>query len=250
MMKEANPDRFVFIGSNEREEATYKLVCDEWYREPAGLTDEEYVDFCVNFCLEHKIDVFVPRRRLELVSLAHERFNAIGVKLLVDKNGMLIKTLDDKAETYKLFAGFLPDYVPQYRIAHSYAEFLEMYSELTAKGKRVCYKLIKDEGACSFRIIDDSIKGDGAIMKTPGSKLTLETAKKILSLLDMICRPETADKSEETELLPEAGDGINGSVSEETSVPDMLREYKKLRDEGVITNEEFEAKKAQLLGLQ
>ena len=35
----------------------------------------------------------------------------------------------------------------------------------------------------------------------------------------------------------------------ETSSADELRKYKQLLDEGVITEEEFEAKKKQLLGL-
>ena len=76
-----------------------------------------------------------------------------------------------------------------------------------------------------------------------------KTAKKILSLLDMICRPETVEKPGETGLLPETDMSVNDTAGEEKSVPDMLREYKKLLDEGVITAEEFEAKKAQLLGL-
>lgn len=76
-----------------------------------------------------------------------------------------------------------------------------------------------------------------------------KTAKKILSLLDMICRPEKAGKPAEERLLPEGDASVNETSEEDKSVPDMLREYKKLLDEGVITIEEFEAKKAQLLGL-
>ena len=77
-----------------------------------------------------------------------------------------------------------------------------------------------------------------------------KTAKKILSLLDMICRPESPEKTDEAGLLPKTDTSLNDTSGEEISVPDMLREYKKLLDEGVITGEEFEAKKAQLLGLQ
>ena len=77
-----------------------------------------------------------------------------------------------------------------------------------------------------------------------------KTAKKILSLLDMISRPEKEEDPGETGLLPEADAYADDTAGEEKSVPDMLREYKKLLDEGVITSEEFEAKKAQLLGLR
>jgi hypothetical protein len=37
---------------------------------------------------------------------------------------------------------------------------------------------------------------------------------------------------------------------DEYSVPGLIREYAKLRDEGLISAEEFELKKQQLLGLE
>lgn len=62
---------------------------------------------------------------------------------------------------------------------------------------------------------------------------------------DMITQRESAVDAGEEIQTPITG---NGSVAAD-SVPDQLREYKKLMDEGIITEEEFEAKKAQLLGL-
>ncbi len=40
-----------------------------------------------------------------------------------------------------------------------------------------------------------------------------------------------------------------GSIRAEKSVADQIREFSKLKDEGIITQEEFDAKKRQLLGL-
>ena len=41
----------------------------------------------------------------------------------------------------------------------------------------------------------------------------------------------------------------SAAPSETGSVTDEIREYKKLLDEGIITQEEFDAKKKQLMGL-
>ena len=68
----------------------------------------------------------------------------------------------------------------------------------------------------------------------------LETAKKLMGELDMLIK-----KSSET--------GSNSNVSEvqtETiSAADEIRKFKGLLDDGIITQEEFDAKKKELLGL-
>lgn len=78
-------------------------------------------------------------------------------------------------------------------------------------------------------------------------KRSAKTAKQILLLLQMICKGEDASKAA-VEQVPVQEESQAGQPLDE-NVPEMLREYKKLLDDGVITEEEFEAKKAQLLGL-
>lgn len=62
-------------------------------------------------------------------------------------------------------------------------------------------------------------------------------AQQILSMLQVICS-QCADDMEERKV-----------ETSELSVMDEIRKYKKLLDEGIITDEEFRAKKAQLLNL-
>lgn len=78
-------------------------------------------------------------------------------------------------------------------------------------------------------------------------KRSEKTAKQILMLLQMICKGNEVKAAEELPAAVSEAAGIAGSGTE--NVPELLREYKKLLDEGVITEEEFEAKKAQLLGV-
>ncbi len=109
---------------------------------------------------------------------------------------------------------------------------------------------LKDEGARDIYI--HILNNDKVYTDSDKYVRASKTAKKILSLLDMICRPEEEKKEKEAEtsgLLPGGQEEANVSAAGGDSVPDMLREYKKLLDEGVITKEDFEKKKEKLLDL-
>ncbi|MGN0537638.1 MAG: ATP-grasp domain-containing protein, partial [Acutalibacteraceae bacterium] len=182
MMKEHN--ELTFIGSSSNPLAIYSRACDEWYEEKDGMTGEDYVNFCLEFCQEHEIDIFVPRRHLVSVVQNSERFEKLGVRLFADTNSELIKILDNKQETYHYFAEHFPSCVPEYHIAHSLDEFMSFYYQMQTPNTRVCYKLTIDEGARSFRVIDDRIETSIGLLERPGSKVTLSSAKKILENYD------------------------------------------------------------------
>ena len=73
--------------------------------------------------------------------------------------------------------------------------------------------------------------------RSPAYKKAFFNAQQILSMLQVICS-QCADDVEE-----------NKVETSEPSVIDEIRKYKELWDEGIITDEEFRAKKAQLLNL-
>ena len=184
MIKKGEPGKYTVIGSNEKSTSVYQCACDEWYAEPAGVSDDEYVSFCLDFCREHSVDIFAPRKGLLAISRAHEKFEELGVRLLVDPNHEIISMLEDKIATYDFLKNVVPEYIPEYRKISSLDEFLEAYEDLSERHPRICYKLIEDEGARSFRVIDDEIESIRGVLEKPGSKITLEAAKKVLSLYD------------------------------------------------------------------
>lgn len=184
LIRDANSN-FQFVGSSKNDYAIYKLACDEWYREPEKISDNDYVDFCLNFCREHAVDIFVPRRNLTAVAQRLDAFKNIGVKVLVGKNAQLMKILDDKIATYEFIsAGGLSEIIPAYRIAKSFDEFTAAYDALKTSDNRICYKLVADEGALTFRVIDDSIENISALHNMPNMKVTRAAAEKILSSYD------------------------------------------------------------------
>lgn len=181
LIRAGNPD-FKFVGTNKNDYAIYKLACDEWHREPVKISAGDYVDWCVEFCREHSVDVFIPRRFLTEIAKRVDEFG--NVKVLVG-DGRLMKILDDKISTYEFFsAGGLSEIVPPYKVAASFDEFVAAFDALKTPTNRVCYKLAADEGALTFRVIDDAIEKISALHNMPNMKVTFAAAKKILAGYD------------------------------------------------------------------
>lgn len=184
MMKEKEPNRFTFVGTSTNSYAIYKEACDEFYAERHDVGDREYLDFCLEFCKEHHIDIFVPRHNIVQIIQNADEFEKIGVRLLGETNSDIVAILDDKFMTYKHIESILPDRVPDMRIAHNISEFGEFVKDLSKQHKRVCYKLSADEGARSFRVIDDEIENIRNLYNKPGNKITMEAALKTLDGYD------------------------------------------------------------------
>ncbi len=151
LMKDNKDEEIVIVGSNEQIDSIIQKVCDEWYQD-SPLTGIEYVDYCVDFCKEHNIDVFVPRRLMIDISRNIEKFNAIGVKVMVDDYS-IIKLLNDKAAAYDYFRGVEGLHIPEYYIANTAEQFAGAYKTLKEKYDQVCVKFVKDEGGMSYRRI-------------------------------------------------------------------------------------------------
>ena len=182
LIRDANPN-FYFIGTNKNDYAVYKLACDEWHREPEKISDSDYVDFCLEFCRAHAVDIFIPRRNLTAIAQRLDDFG--NVKVLIGRDAHLMKILDDKVATYEFIAaGGLDEIVPPYRIATTFDEFNAAYDALKTSINRICYKLTADEGAVTFRVIDDSIENISALHNMPNMKVTRSAAQKILSRYD------------------------------------------------------------------
>ena len=183
LMRRGTEEALVIIGSNSNPQAVYRRVCDEWYPDKE-MEPLAYVDFCLDFCTAHAVDVFVPRRGLVAIASQAARFEAMGVRLLLEKNAPMVEMLEDKAQTYAYFRSRIPEMIPDYRVTHDLIEFREACEELTSASGRLCYKLCVDEGARSFRVLDENIESAQALYAKPGTKVTRRAAEAILSGYD------------------------------------------------------------------
>ncbi|OLS40359.1 ATP-grasp domain-containing protein [Bacillus sp. MRMR6] len=162
-MIRANEDgrRFVIYGTHSNPDALYLQNCDYAFTEPEG-SDEEYIQFCLDFCEQHKIDIFIPRKANVLISKRISDFEAKGVKVLVCPDSELMETLDNKAAAYHSFqskelAGNRIFSIPDYYVVNNIEEFKQAYNSLKKLGHNVCFKPVIGEGASGFRVIKDKI---------------------------------------------------------------------------------------------
>ena len=110
-------------------------VCEEWYQEPV-LKGEQYVSFCLDFCREHNIDVFMPRREMVSVSKYKDRFTDAGIKVMVD-DYKYVSILNQKDKAYDFFREHSIGIIPDYYIATNVDHFKEAYEKLLQKYKWV-----------------------------------------------------------------------------------------------------------------
>lgn len=178
LMRENNPDLHV-TGSNENEYSVIKSVCDEWYQEPV-LKDEKYVDFCLGFCKEHGIEVFMPRREMLKISEYRKRFEDAGVKVMMDDYD-IVSILNHKEAAYEFFRNNEIGKVPDYYIVTTLADFKIAYEKLKSKYEQVCFKFSRDEGGKSFRLVDNQRKGYAALFKKQNTRMTLDDVLDALS---------------------------------------------------------------------
>lgn len=173
LMKEDKEEQVYVIGSNKQADSVIQKVCDEWYEEP-DIGGEEYVEYCLSFCKEHQVDVFVPRRLMVLISENKERFTRLGVKLMVD-DYQVISFLNDKAATYDYFSKCEGLHIPDYFIVNTVEQFKEAYEKLQKKYDRICMKFVKDEGGMSFRKIVDKVDSFKSLRMYVGNEAPYDT---------------------------------------------------------------------------
>lgn len=182
LLRQDNLDAYI-IGSNENEYSVIKNGCDEWYQEPV-LKDDEYVEFCLDFCKKHDVDFFLPRRGMLKISEQKSRFEEIGVKVMMDDYS-IVSTLNHKERAYEFFKENNIGIVPDFYIVKTVDEFKKSYEKLLEKYKQVCFKFERDEGGKSFRLIDNNRKGYAALFKKQNTRMTLDDVLDALSERDV-----------------------------------------------------------------
>lgn len=155
LIKQDENIHFYVIGSSTNPDSVVKEVCDEWYSEYDGQDEDGYISFCLDFCSEHNIDIFLPRRNQLMISKHKPDFEKAGIKVLVDDYEK-IYLFHDKAAAYQLFTQKNIGIVPEYRITKNSSEFAAAFEELSKRHDKLCIKFTSDEGGESFRIVETS----------------------------------------------------------------------------------------------
>jgi carbamoylphosphate synthase large subunit len=89
--------RYHLVHSSSNPFTVAKLACDTWIDEPQGITGDKYLQWCVVFCQENAIDIFVPGKEATLLSSHYNDFAAIGTRMLLAASADTLSLLHDKS---------------------------------------------------------------------------------------------------------------------------------------------------------
>lgn len=183
---------YYVIGSNYRDNCVYRTNADVFYKEPM-IYGDEYVDWCLDFCYKHNVDVFVPRKGMSEIVHRIEEFDALGVKVMCERNKEMFDILNSKSKTAEYFKQLNIVSVPEYRLATTASEFKSACDSLEQSYSDLCMKYDCDEGGTSYK----RIRRKGMSM----NRFTEADAYSI-SIEEAICCMATVDSFKPMVIMP------------------------------------------------
>lgn len=174
----------IFCTNNNQDSVLFEIA-DHYELEPIIEDDEEYIKYCLDFCLKNKIEVFIPNyKKLLVLAKNVSRFLAQGTKVLLTDNYELMDTLVDKVNSYESFKKHNICATPDYFIANNAEEFKLAYEKLSDLGHQVCFKPRHSIGGMGFRVISEKAESFTALGGYINANIMFEQAYKILSKVD------------------------------------------------------------------
>ncbi|AZN36951.1 ATP-grasp domain-containing protein [Iodobacter ciconiae] len=126
----------------------------EYVIEPSGLQGEAYLAWCLQFCLDQAITIFIPGKEAVLIGAEHERFAQQGTRVLAVAAPDVLTLINDKAAFYRAID--LPLTPPAaFRVIETAAEFEAAYQELKQDHSKLCIKPSKSVFGLGFAVIEE-----------------------------------------------------------------------------------------------
>lgn len=165
LIREADTEgRFTIIHSNANRHAPAARLAHEFHVEPTGLKGDAYVDWCMAFCRDQRIDIFVPGREATTLAAEHARFADIGTRVLSAAPPDMLKLVHDKARFYA--ETVLPEApVAEFRAFRNLAEFDAAYADLRPRHAKLCVKPSHGIYGLGFAIVDEERSSAALLMK-------------------------------------------------------------------------------------
>lgn len=156
LIREADTDkRFHLIYSNPNPYATASRVAHEFHIEPTGLARDDYIAWCLEFCLRHEVDIFIPGKESTALAGAHARFAAQGTRVLSAAAETVLELMHDKARFYATVE--LPEAPPaDFRPFENLAQFDAAHAELRPLHATLCVKPSQSVYGLGFGVLDEA----------------------------------------------------------------------------------------------
>jgi biotin carboxylase len=161
--------------SNTHPHALASVAADDYFLEPTKLNGQEYIDWCLAFCQEHQLAIFIPGKEAALISAESARFAAQGTRVRSVAQPHILHLLHDKARFYDTVD--LPLTPPaQFRIVETIAQFDAAYAQLRANHAKLCIKPAVSVYGLGFAVIDE---------ERDSAQLLMQGAQYHVSLADL-----------------------------------------------------------------
>lgn len=153
------------FGTHKQMDSPVLAACDVIEPEvDESIIGSAYIDWALDFCTRHAIDVFIPRLHLDTISAAREKFTAIGVAVVAGPASPSA-LLEDKAAAYAdaIAAGLA---VPPYAVVTTAEQLTTAYEDLVPLGP-VCIKPVNGVGGAGFRVLSTEPRTLEELLDTP-----------------------------------------------------------------------------------
>lgn len=164
LIREADTEgRFTLIHSNANRHTPAARIAHAFHGEPTGLAPDAYVDWCVDFCRTHRIDIFVPGREATTLAAHHARFEALGTRVLSAATPQKLQLVHDKAGFYA--ETHLPQApVAEFRRFENLAAFDAAWAELRPRHAKLCIKPSRGIYGIGFAVVDEERSSAALLM--------------------------------------------------------------------------------------
>ena len=188
-------DSLYIIATNPSKDCVYGKMADYFEVEPAKLMTDAYVEYALDFCKKHNVDMFMPKSYAMAIAEQADRFEDIGVVLGCNRYDIL-NSFTSKSKIYEYLTSLNYKNIPEYKIIEGSELGIEYINSLIQRGEVPCMKFDEDEGAASFRVISNDV------LNYESMYYTLENTISINQYVELICSMRNADIGRKIMLMP------------------------------------------------
>jgi len=154
--------------------------------EQKELKGEAYVNYCLNFCKTHEIDIFIPRNQVTTLIKYKQEFEKIGVKTMFIGDFDAYDILNDKIKTAEILKDTNVVLIPLTFKIDNINDYQSAYAKIKETGSSACMKPIVGIGGNGFKKISEDISELSEIYNTNAFTISKEHLDKVLSSNDKI----------------------------------------------------------------
>ncbi|MDP2829800.1 MAG: ATP-grasp domain-containing protein [Sulfuricellaceae bacterium] len=176
-------EEYRLVCSSSNPHAIGFLAAHESATEPSGLTGPEYIDWCLDFCREQQIDIFVPGKEASLISSRVGAFEVIGTRVMCAGEPGSIDLIHNKASFYQATqTSNVP--APEFTVFDSLKSFDKAYDSMRAKHTVLCMKPSVSVYGIGFRKIVENRSAFGLMMDGDAYRIDLRSLREMLERED------------------------------------------------------------------